>query len=1033
MEKVCNRVRRNRGFLKPYILTVIALVMLIAVLCAVCSLFTACGSKGGDSGRKLEYVYGEEYGGYIVSAVESGEGGSVEIPSEYKGEKVAGVSCRIFADGTVEEYCFRSQVFFTETDELEGAELKGKKLFADRYSIDGIRARLYECANDETVRENALALANGVKLRGLEEDENYITFDYDWQAYSASAGNVLPVFIGKSGTQFDIDAYSRSDSVAHRDKTAVSDLDWSYSRAAGNILSDITVNGVSILNGYTLTDNAVASVRYEKVYRIYVHGGNDGNYDLNAVQPEFCFDDLNGEELPYRYVAESKATSFLGGVKLRRGCTLSWEYAVHKDLPDGEIKRLNGLSAALMREKADLDVYPVWTAKVPQVEITSSDDDNRIIYGDSVAFCAEASGLEEGFSLVYEWSHNGEKVGSEKSLVLVRPSSSGGYGGIYTVKVTVTDNGNACCETVADTTLAIEKRTVSVEWAQGEIVYNGRLQAPTAEAFGLDGEKLDLEITGGGVSVGKHGASAVISASDYVPANADVEFTIDKAPLTVRARDCSFVYGGQPSANGVDFSGFADGEDGSVLKGTLVYSFNCTSKQAGVYADSVSVGGLSADNYEIIYESGSLEILPLTVELQWLGAEALVYNGGTHCVTAVAVNKVAGDDLSVTVSGREVINAGRYTAVASLGGADSGNYVLGEREFEFCVAKADLSVAVNIADTEYGATPAPIVVGNLGGGEVSYAYGIAPDCANALTRLTVGAYYVSARIAETLNYKSANAVASFEIIPREVTLSWINDGGLVYDAQGKNVGASIYGALSGDDVGVRVVGGNAVNAGSHTARAELFGADAFNYRLPQLHTCTYVIAKAVPEISEAKGGEFTVQGVVACGTALGDLTEKLPGASVQGYWRWQDGNEGSVGKVGRNSFTATFVPEDSQNYGEAEIEVVIFAKRTGGFSLSLGSPNEITQYEGGSAPYRLEWDGIIAVIDYMITLNWSGNAGDVITVSAEGADGTAVNVEADEDNMEVLITEKGAYTITFESAGNDEYMRESITVTVIVE
>ena len=1033
MKKVCKKDSLGRGFIKPHIFTAIALVIIAVALCLGCAVFSACGSKGnGEEGRRLQYVYDESNGGYIVSAVEEGSGDSVKIPSEFAGEKVVGVSCGIFADGTVSEYEFCSQVFFTDVNKLAGADISGKKLYADAGSIDGIRARLYECANDEAARENALALANGVVMCGLEDDEYYLSFNYDWQAYYACGGSVLSVFKGKSGTRFDIESYCDFYCVAHRNKAAISDLDWAYSRANGNILSDITVDGVTILNGYTLTANAVANVAYERVYRIYVHGGNDGGYDLTRVQPDFCFDELNGEILPFRYVTQSGAATFLDGVNLRSGFTLTWEYAVHNGFAGGEIKRLNGLSSALFKEDADLDVYPVWTANVPEVSVTCSAEDNCITYGDNVSFSAEISELEEGFTLVYRWVHNGKTVGSERSLNLVRPSLSGGYDGVYTVKVTVMDNGNACCETAADVTLKIEKRTVSVSWSQDELVYNGRIQTPSAEAFGVDSESIDLQITGGGVEAGRHGASAATASSDYVLDNADVNFTIFKAPLTVKVRDCSFVYGGQPSPNGADYFGFVEAEDASVLKGTLAYSFSYTSKQVGTYADGVIVGGLVADNYEIIYKSGSLTILPLQVELQWLGAENLVYNGGTHSVTAVALNKIAGDDLTVEISGGEVVNAGNYTAVVTLSGADCGNYALAERTLDFCVVKADLSVAVTVADTEYGETPSPFVTGNPGNGEVTYVFGNTPDCAESLTRLTVGAYYVLASVKETQNYKAANAVARFEVYPREVTLSWTNDEELIYDSHEKNVSASLSGVLAGDVVGVRVIGGNAVNAGSYTAEAELFGTDAHNYHLPQMHTCTYVIGKAVPGISAAAGGKFALPGFVAVGTALGELTQKLPQASVSGFWRWKDGDSGSVGKAGSNSFEATFIPEDLLNYEEVEIEVVVFAKKTGGFELMLGSPDG-DPYEGGSEPYRLEWNGVITIIEYMITLNRSGSYDDVISVHAESADGSALNVQVDEENLNVQITEKGTYTITFECAGNDEYMSESIVVTVIVE
>lgn len=1083
------------------------LIVAAIALCLVCAaILAACSVKEADKSL-FEYVYDGQSGGYIINGVRENNDERLEIPAEINGKSVVGVSCKIFTNYNFSEYVFGGEVFFIDNYMLADADLSGLKLVADRHSINCIRAELYKCASYEPIRENALALANGATLIGLDNNENYISFDYDWQAYSACGGNVLPVFIGNSGDLFDIEAYAEDcDYVIHRDKTSVYDLNRAYSYGNGCILDDITVDGASVFGGYTISDNSVAKVNFERVYRVYIGGGNDENYDVTKVQPDFCYDELNGEKLDFRYVTQSGADELLNGINLRKGFALGWEYSVHTESQNVANKKLVNLSTALAKEGADLNVYPVWTANVPEIEILSSADDNVITYGEDVTFSAQAIGAEDGFSLVYEWRHNGAIIGTESTLKLEKPSLEGAYDGVYAVKVTIFQNSIAVATAEAEVTLRIEKLAVVVSWDDSEIYYNGQVQAPKAEAYGAFGEKLAIEVLGGGVNAGTYTATAVTNSSDYTLSGGEKNFTILKAPLTVKARDCSVVYGSQPNADVVDYVGFKGGDDESVLKGTLEYLYTNTSSQVGKYTNCVCVSGLSADNYEIEYVGGCLEILPRAVELSWSGYSNLVYDGQTHYISAVACDISEGDDVSVELTGGCALNAGDYTATAVLVGKDSGNYVLaGSGSLDFTVAKADITLTVHLDDTEYGASLTPSVTGNTGNGAVAYSYGTSQDKFGTALRLSVGKYYVCASVEETENYNSAVAVSSFDIIPREVALTWKNCENLVYNSEAKNVSAEIGNALFGDSVSIRVTGGNEVDAGSFVAVAELVGKDADNYSLPELHTCSYTIEKCgvsivaenktsvysenleeltaevfgtiyngevsytlrkeegidagvyavdvivgeyanyeiktvsakyyiikkTPTIVGAIDGKVELPDCVVYGSTLSELTGRLPSASVSGSWTWADGGYKSVGDTGRKSFAATFKPTDTKNYNEVKTELSFYVKKVNGFEVFLGSPNEVTQYTDPSVPYRLIWDGDVAIIDYIIPSEWDEITKDGLTVSVVRKDGAAANAAV--NGLTVTLHAAGVYLLTFECKETDEYMSGSITVTVVVE
>ncbi len=83
------------------------------------------------------------------------------------------------------------------------------------------------------------------------------------------------------------------------------------------------------------------------------------------------------------------------------------------------------------------------------------------------------------------------------------------------------------------------------------------------------------------------------------------------------------------------------------------------------------------------------------------------------------------------------------------------------------------------------------------------------------------------------------------VTAKEIGLTWSNDKNLVYNGTAQNVKATATGLVGSDAVNVTVTGGNAINAGTHTATATaLTGSAAGNYKLPASVTRVYTIAKA---------------------------------------------------------------------------------------------------------------------------------------------------------------------------------------------
>ena len=157
--------------------------------------------------------------------------------------------------------------------------------------------------------------------------------------------------------------------------------------------------------------------------------------------------------------------------------------------------------------------------------------------------------------------------------------------------------------------------------------------------------------------------------------------TINKAALTIKANDKTIIYGEQPSANGVTYSGFAEGEEeANDLKGVLSYTYGYVfGGNVGKY--DIVPSGFTSENYEITYKIGTLTVAPRTITVTWYDDETLSsqsfvydYDEQHHAPYAVAGNLVDGDSLTLTVTGATDLPG--FNFVASVGELTNANYKL---------------------------------------------------------------------------------------------------------------------------------------------------------------------------------------------------------------------------------------------------------------------------------------------------------------------------------------------------------------------
>lgn len=176
-----------------------------------------------------------------------------------------------------------------------------------------------------------------------------------------------------------------------------------------------------------------------------------------------------------------------------------------------------------------------------------------------------------------------------------------------------------------------------------------------------------------------------------------VQYTINKAELTIKANDNTIVYGDTASDKGVTYSGFVNGEEESVLGGELTYTFNYTpGMDKGLYI--ITPEGKTSGNYEIKTVPGTLTVEPREVTLTWHDYENRTYGDGKR-VYATAGNLLEADAGKVVVelSGNAANASGTFTAIAErLTGDKAGNYKLPEnatKEYTIGLAEQKLTFA----------------------------------------------------------------------------------------------------------------------------------------------------------------------------------------------------------------------------------------------------------------------------------------------------------------------------------------------------
>ncbi|MCY2950256.1 MAG: MBG domain-containing protein, partial [Planctomycetota bacterium] len=251
--------------------------------------------------------------------------------------------------------------------------------------------------------------------------------------------------------------------------------------------------------------------------------------------------------------------------------------------------------------------------------------------------------------------------------------------------------------TFAPGILTISKAILFVTAGNFTKTYDGRaLNGFTSAITGfVNGENMSVVSgipgysgTGATASVaGSHALSPTVGtlvAANYTFALQDGLVTINRAPLMVTADSITKTYDGQVFTSfTTSFNGFVNAENAIVVTGTASFSGSAmTATQVGQYEIAVTLGTLSASNYVLNFNAGTLTINKALLTLA-ADNKSKTYDGlGFSAFSATVSGFVNGETAAVVLTGNPLFKGpattatqkGQYLIVPEAGTLYAANY-----------------------------------------------------------------------------------------------------------------------------------------------------------------------------------------------------------------------------------------------------------------------------------------------------------------------------------------------------------------------
>ncbi|WP_395395598.1 MBG domain-containing protein [Novosphingobium sp. BL-8A] len=822
-----------------------------------------------------------------------------------------------------------------------------------------------------------------------------------WRIYDGSTTPLLRTFL----TQLTVTRASDTktyDGLAYAGGNSVTYAGFIDGDTAANLSGSLTygsTTGFTNAGTYTLTTDGLYSAKYDIVSVDGTLTVNKAALTVTANDATKTYDGLvyNGSAgLTYNGFVNNETASILGGSLSYASGTDAGSYAI----------TASGLTSGNYAISYDAGLLTVNKAALTVVANDASKTYDGLAYAG-------------GGGVTYTGLVNGEDASVLGGTLVYGGSSQGATNaGSYAITASGLTSGNYAISYDAGA-LTVNKAALTVAANDASKTYDGLGYAGgagvtyTGLVNGEDASVLGGTLVYGGSSQGATNAgSYAITASGLTSGNYAISYdagalTVDKAALTVAANDASKTYDGLGYAGGagVTYTGLVNGEDASVLGGTLAYGGSSQgATNAGSYA--ITTSGLTSGNYTISYGAGSLTVNKATLAVTANDAsktyDGLGYAGGAGVTYTGLVNgedaSVLGGTLVYGGSSQGATNAGSYAITAS--GLTSGNYAISYDAGALTVNKAALTVAANDASKTYDG------LGYAGGAGVTYTGFVNGEDASVLGGALVyggssqgatnaGSYAITASGLTSGNYAISYDAGALTVNKAALTVA-ANDASKTYDGLGYAGGAGVTytGLVNGEDAsvlgGALVYGGSsqgATNAGSYaiTAAGLTSGNYAISYDAGALTVNKAALTVAANDASKTYDGLGYAggAGVTYTGLVNGEDASVLGGTLAYGG--------SSQGATNAGSYAITASGLTSGNYaisydaGALEIDPA---------KLSIAADSKTISMSGSYLPLTYTVSGLVA----------GDSAGSVVSggLSTNADISTAGTYKIDQGSLSVL-------------------------------
>ncbi|EFK57891.1 bacterial surface protein 26-residue PARCEL repeat (3 repeats) [Sphingobacterium spiritivorum ATCC 33861] len=354
--------------------------------------------------------------------------------------------------------------------------------------------------------------------------------------------------------------------------------------------------------------------------------------------------------------------------------------------------------------------------------------------------------------------------------------------------------------TAAD--LTITKATLNIVADAKTKVYGSGDPALTYTVTGFANGDDQSVITGALTRVAGEniGTYAINQGSLATTANYDItytgaDFTITKATLNIVADAKSKVYGTSDPALTYTVTGFENGDDQSIITGTLI---RIAGESVGTY--NIEQGTLVAsNNYDIVYTAADFDITKATLNIV-AEAKSKVYGSADPALTYTVTGLENGDGQSI-ITGALIRVAGEAVGTYNIGQgtlATTANYDITFTSADFNITKATLNIVADAKSKVYGSTD-PVLTYTVTGFENGDDQSVITGNLTRVAGENIGTYAIEqGTLSTTANYDITYTGADFTIT--KATLNIVADAKTkVYGSADPAFTYTVTGLANGDD------------------------------------------------------------------------------------------------------------------------------------------------------------------------------------------------------------------------------------------